>query len=165
MSRQVETIGDAYMVVSGLPVRNGKLHGREVTRMSLALLDAVKNFKIRHRPDQQLRLRIGIHSGTTITLSHTEIWRCRLLIKCVDVFVFRPCVCWRGRVKDAQVLFVWRHSQHRVTHGVHGRGWGQDPAGTHTWLNHRSSHQHNLTQKYFPCTFLTPQHAKVLLFQ
>ncbi|XP_017285209.1 atrial natriuretic peptide receptor 1 [Kryptolebias marmoratus] len=60
---KVETIGDAYMVVSGLPVRNGKQHGREVTRMSLALLDAVKNFKIRHRPSQQLRLRIGIHSG------------------------------------------------------------------------------------------------------
>ncbi|XP_041823045.1 atrial natriuretic peptide receptor 1 [Melanotaenia boesemani] len=60
---KVETIGDAYMVVSGLPVRNGKLHGREVARMSLALLDAVKSFKIRHRPNQQLRLRIGIHSG------------------------------------------------------------------------------------------------------
>uniref|UniRef100_A0A8B9RIK3 Guanylate cyclase n=1 Tax=Astyanax mexicanus TaxID=7994 RepID=A0A8B9RIK3_ASTMX len=60
---KVETIGDAYMVVSGLPVRNGKLHAREIARMSLALLDAVKTFKIRHRPDQQLKLRIGIHSG------------------------------------------------------------------------------------------------------
>lgn len=64
---QVETIGDAYMVVSGLPARNGKLHGREVARMSLALLEAVKSFQIRHRPNQQLRLRIGIHSGTTYT--------------------------------------------------------------------------------------------------
>nr|XP_020666428.1 atrial natriuretic peptide receptor 1 isoform X1 [Pogona vitticeps] len=60
---KVETIGDAYMVVSGLPVRNGRLHAREVSRMSLALLEAVRNFKIRHRPDQQLKLRIGIHSG------------------------------------------------------------------------------------------------------
>ncbi|XP_053560201.1 atrial natriuretic peptide receptor 1 [Bombina bombina] len=60
---KVETIGDAYMVVSGLPVRNGKLHAREIARMSLALLDAVKTFKIRHRPNQQLRLRIGIHTG------------------------------------------------------------------------------------------------------
>ncbi|XP_064355108.1 atrial natriuretic peptide receptor 1 [Dromaius novaehollandiae] len=60
---KVETIGDAYMVVSGLPVRNGKLHAREVARMSLALLDAVRSFKIRHRPQQQLKLRIGIHTG------------------------------------------------------------------------------------------------------
>uniref|UniRef100_A0A673K1R6 Guanylate cyclase n=1 Tax=Sinocyclocheilus rhinocerous TaxID=307959 RepID=A0A673K1R6_9TELE len=60
---KVETIGDAYMVVSGLPVRNGKLHGHEIARMSLALLEAVKTFKIRHRPDEQLKLRIGIHSG------------------------------------------------------------------------------------------------------
>ncbi|XP_076846721.1 atrial natriuretic peptide receptor 1 [Brachyhypopomus gauderio] len=60
---KVETIGDAYMVVSGLPVANGKLHAREIARMSLALLEAVRTFKIRHRPDQQLKLRIGIHTG------------------------------------------------------------------------------------------------------
>ncbi|PWA13835.1 hypothetical protein CCH79_00020224 [Gambusia affinis] len=60
---KVETIGDAYMVVSGLPVRNGKLHAREVASMSLALLEQVRTFKIRHRPNDQLRLRIGIHTG------------------------------------------------------------------------------------------------------
>ncbi|XP_064596016.1 atrial natriuretic peptide receptor 1-like isoform X3 [Liolophura sinensis] len=61
---KVETIGDAYMVVSGLPVRNGNVHAREVARMSLALLKAVLSFKIRHRPNDQLKLRIGIHSGS-----------------------------------------------------------------------------------------------------
>uniref|UniRef100_A0A8C2DKL5 Guanylate cyclase n=1 Tax=Cyprinus carpio TaxID=7962 RepID=A0A8C2DKL5_CYPCA len=60
---KVETIGDAYMVVSGLPVRNGKLHAREIASMSLALLEQVKTFKIRHIPNNQLRLRIGIHTG------------------------------------------------------------------------------------------------------
>uniref|UniRef100_A0A8C5GCZ2 Guanylate cyclase n=1 Tax=Gouania willdenowi TaxID=441366 RepID=A0A8C5GCZ2_GOUWI len=60
---KVETIGDAYMVVSGLPVRNGNLHGREIARMALALLHAVTTFHIRHRAGEQLKLRIGIHSG------------------------------------------------------------------------------------------------------
>jgi class 3 adenylate cyclase len=61
---KVETIGDAYMCVSGLPVKNGILHAREIARMALKLLNAVKSFKIRHRPDDQLKLRIGIHSGS-----------------------------------------------------------------------------------------------------
>jgi len=60
---QVETIGDAYMVVSGLPEKNGMNHAREIARMALKLLGAVKSFKIRHLPDKKLLLRIGIHSG------------------------------------------------------------------------------------------------------
>jgi len=51
------------MVVSGLPEKNGMNHAREIARMALKLLGAVKSFKIRHRPDKKLLLRIGIHSG------------------------------------------------------------------------------------------------------
>ncbi|XP_053387550.1 atrial natriuretic peptide receptor 1-like isoform X3 [Mercenaria mercenaria] len=61
---KVETIGDAYMVVSGLPIRNGNLHAREISRMSIALLNAVLSFKIRHKPSIQLKLRIGLHTGS-----------------------------------------------------------------------------------------------------
>uniref|UniRef100_A0A1I8HYF3 Guanylate cyclase n=1 Tax=Macrostomum lignano TaxID=282301 RepID=A0A1I8HYF3_9PLAT len=60
---KVETIGDAYMVVSGLPMRNGILHAREISRMALSFLQNIYSFKIRHKPDVQLKLRIGIHSG------------------------------------------------------------------------------------------------------
>ncbi|XP_019701162.1 atrial natriuretic peptide receptor 1 isoform X2 [Harpegnathos saltator] len=63
---KVETIGDAYMVVSGLPVRNGMNHAREIARMSLALRDTVMTFSIRHRPKEQLKLRIGMHSGPCV---------------------------------------------------------------------------------------------------
>ena len=54
------------MVVSGLPTRNGDLHAREIARLSLALLNGVLNFRIRHRPDKKLLLRIGIHSGSCV---------------------------------------------------------------------------------------------------
>lgn len=60
---KVETIGDAYMVVSGLPERNGLDHAREIGLMALAILDAVKSFTIKHKPEYQLRIRIGVHSG------------------------------------------------------------------------------------------------------
>ncbi|XP_022917688.1 guanylate cyclase 32E [Onthophagus taurus] len=60
---KVETIGDAYMVVSGLPLRNDNQHAGEVATLSLHLLSAVKAFTIRHRPNEKLMLRIGIHSG------------------------------------------------------------------------------------------------------
>ncbi|XP_011254353.1 guanylate cyclase 32E [Camponotus floridanus] len=60
---KVETIGDAYMVVSGLPIRNDIQHAAEIASMSLCLLEAIKQFTIRHRPLDKLQLRIGIHSG------------------------------------------------------------------------------------------------------
>ena len=63
---KVETIGDAYMVVSGLPIPNGDNHAREIARMSLSILDNVGKFKIRHRPTDQLKIRIGLHTGPCV---------------------------------------------------------------------------------------------------
>lgn len=60
---KVETIGDAYMVVSGLPIRNGIMHAGEVASMALALLSATRAFRVRHRPEHRIMLRVGIHSG------------------------------------------------------------------------------------------------------
>lgn len=60
---KVETIGDAYMVVSGLPIRNGDTHAGEVASMSLELLRAIKTFRITFLQDETLKLRIGMHSG------------------------------------------------------------------------------------------------------
>ncbi|KAJ8335807.1 hypothetical protein SKAU_G00391490 [Synaphobranchus kaupii] len=63
---KVETIGDAYMVVSGLPIRNGDDHAREIARMSLAIVHAMKQFESEHVPNQHLKVRIGLHSGPCV---------------------------------------------------------------------------------------------------
>ena len=63
--RQVETIGDAYMVASGLPQRNGQRHAAEIANMALDILSAVGSFRMRHMPEVPVRIRIGLHSGTS----------------------------------------------------------------------------------------------------
>ena len=59
---KVETIGDAYMVVSGLPEKNGNRHAQEIALLSLNLMFKVKDFRIPHL-SEVCRVRIGLHSG------------------------------------------------------------------------------------------------------
>uniref|UniRef100_A0A3Q3E257 Guanylate cyclase n=1 Tax=Labrus bergylta TaxID=56723 RepID=A0A3Q3E257_9LABR len=63
---KVETIGDAYMVASGLPISNGNQHAFEISTMALHFLKAIKVFKIHHMPSESLAIRIGIHSGPVV---------------------------------------------------------------------------------------------------
>ncbi|XP_064153875.1 atrial natriuretic peptide receptor 1 isoform X2 [Anguilla rostrata] len=63
---KVETIGDAYMVVSGLPERNGDKHADEIAKMSLDLVAAVRQVNIPHMPGKRLQLRAGIHTGPCV---------------------------------------------------------------------------------------------------
>uniref|UniRef100_M4AK10 Guanylate cyclase n=1 Tax=Xiphophorus maculatus TaxID=8083 RepID=M4AK10_XIPMA len=63
---KVETIGDAYMVASGVPVPNGNRHAAEISNMSLDILSAVGTFKMRHMPDVPVRIRIGLHTGPCV---------------------------------------------------------------------------------------------------
>ena len=69
------------MVVSGLPKRNGDHHVVAIANMSLDILSAVTRFKIRHRPEVKMRIRIGLHTGSCcagtymcVCGCHTEIY-------------------------------------------------------------------------------------------
>uniref|UniRef100_A0A6Q2Z653 Guanylate cyclase n=1 Tax=Esox lucius TaxID=8010 RepID=A0A6Q2Z653_ESOLU len=63
---KVETIGDAYMVASGVPNRNGRRHAAEMSNMSLDILHCIGTFKMRHMPDVKVKIRIGLHSGPVV---------------------------------------------------------------------------------------------------
>ena len=59
---KVETIGDAYMVVSGLPRRNGTRHADQIARMALDLLGVVTGLNLPQFANG-LSVRIGMHTG------------------------------------------------------------------------------------------------------
>ncbi|XP_035525886.1 heat-stable enterotoxin receptor [Morone saxatilis] len=61
---KVETIGDAYMVASGLPKRNGNRHAVDICRMALDILAFMGTFQLRHLPGIPVWIRIGVHSGS-----------------------------------------------------------------------------------------------------
>ncbi|XP_060579361.1 atrial natriuretic peptide receptor 1-like [Ruditapes philippinarum] len=60
---KVETIGDAYLVVSGIPTRNGDLHAGVIADMSLDIIKEAGKFRVKHLPEEEVRVRIGMHTG------------------------------------------------------------------------------------------------------
>ena len=89
---KVETIGDAYMVVSGLPQRNGMRHVDQIARMALDLVKAVDELELPHFSRRQLSVRIGIHTGKSMYLLHGMLFCCfisgRLYIFELFSFIF-----------------------------------------------------------------------------
>ncbi|CAK5044313.1 unnamed protein product [Meloidogyne enterolobii] len=61
---KVETIGDAYMVASGIPQEIGVRHLMHLSDVALEIMAFLKNYEIPHMKPQKIRIRIGVHTGT-----------------------------------------------------------------------------------------------------
>ncbi|KAF5282152.1 hypothetical protein FQR65_LT02849 [Abscondita terminalis] len=61
---QVETIGDAYMVVGGAPEKDVN-HAARICDMGLDMVDAIRDLKD-PSTGQHLRIRVGVHSGAVV---------------------------------------------------------------------------------------------------
>ncbi|KAK3583864.1 hypothetical protein CHS0354_022913, partial [Potamilus streckersoni] len=63
---KIETIGDAYLVASGLPNRNEDKHAPEIALLSLDMLSATREIKVSHMPEKPVQCRIGINTGPVV---------------------------------------------------------------------------------------------------
>ncbi|CAD5235065.1 unnamed protein product [Bursaphelenchus xylophilus] len=64
---KVETIGDAYMVASGVPEKLRNEHVKEIAYTALKQRQFLFGYEIPHRPGQRLHCRWGFNSGSVFT--------------------------------------------------------------------------------------------------
>jgi len=60
---KIKTIGDAYMVVAGIPEPSDD-HAAAIARMALDMLDSLHAYSAQH--DHELTIRIGINTGSVV---------------------------------------------------------------------------------------------------
>uniref|UniRef100_A0A914ZM95 guanylate cyclase n=1 Tax=Parascaris univalens TaxID=6257 RepID=A0A914ZM95_PARUN len=60
---KVETIGDAYMVTSGVPIPSRHNHVRDIASVAIMMRDFLYEYEIPHRPHQKLHCRWGFNTG------------------------------------------------------------------------------------------------------
>lgn len=110
---KVETIGDAYMVVSGAPEKDPN-HAEKVCDMAMDMVEAITDLK---------------DPSTGKLIKYNQIYASISHMLCRRNAPTNPCRCalWRrGRwhcwLENAALLFVWRLGEHGLSHGVHQHG-------------------------------------------
>ena len=63
---KVETIGDAYVVSSGVPTLNDNLHAGEIATASLDMMSAIMTKDVPQLTNVKLQLRLGINTGSVV---------------------------------------------------------------------------------------------------
>ncbi|XP_055352797.1 atrial natriuretic peptide receptor 1-like [Paramacrobiotus metropolitanus] len=63
---KVECINDAYLVASGVPIRNGHKHAEQLASMALVLRKDILSLKSITDKARNFKLRAGLHSGSCV---------------------------------------------------------------------------------------------------
>ncbi|VDP06960.1 unnamed protein product [Heligmosomoides polygyrus] len=96
----VETIGDAYMVVSGIPEENGHRHINEIACIALDVHKYLTEFVVPHKPNERIVDAYNIFQN------------------CEDYFFveidefhisYRSCRGGRCGIERSSILPIWRH--------------------------------------------------------
>ena len=66
---KVETIGDAYVAISGA-LNNNQRHASEICEFAVKVRDKIDNFIIKHLPTEKLNIRIGVHRNSFYIFIH-----------------------------------------------------------------------------------------------
>ena len=62
----IQNVNDAYLVASGIDKQIGDKHASEIASLALGVLRGTSMLVIPHKPEEQLLIRMGIHSGPVI---------------------------------------------------------------------------------------------------
>ncbi|XP_052285331.1 speract receptor-like [Dreissena polymorpha] len=63
---KAETIGDRYMIASGLPKRNGEKHVTEIAKLAIDLLATIETLHIPNIRNEKISLRVGFNTGPVV---------------------------------------------------------------------------------------------------
>ncbi|KAI0236617.1 Atrial natriuretic peptide receptor 1 [Lamellibrachia satsuma] len=63
---QIDAMGDAYVLASGPSHNNALWQAQQIAAYALSVMRKLKDYRIPHKPDKPLRLRIGIHAGPCV---------------------------------------------------------------------------------------------------
>ena len=69
---KVACIGDCYLVVSGAPIRNHKMHALQITKMAVDYLNSTKDYPVPHIPGENLQVRIYVFLCNIIYTGHLK---------------------------------------------------------------------------------------------
>ena len=67
---KLQNENDTYMIASGIPLtvakQLGDTHASQIATLALDIMNAASAFVIPHKPQERLRIRVGIHSGPAV---------------------------------------------------------------------------------------------------